>query len=147
MHFIIDFDKNKSDVDIVYRKKDFSFVYYPFIDSDAAILVNFLEININSKYGEVRGISGFHAYTMWQEKKLSVPIACHGALILQDNCCPGMITRMKDNLPTFYDSHSKWLCIGDPEDSNCTSVRFANNAIASIRDGNLVSLWIQPIFQ
>lgn len=147
MHFKIDFEKNKCNVDIVYRKKDFSFVYYPYIDADVAILLNYLEINIDSKCGEVRGVSGFHAYTMWQEKKLFVPIAFHGALILQGNCCPGMITRIKDNLPTFYDPYSKWLCIGDPEDGNCASVKFANNAIASIKDGNLVSLWIQPVFQ
>lgn len=60
---------------------------------------------------------------------------------------PGAGIRYSGNFKCFFDQYSGAVCIGNPDDLlNCESVKFAQNTVAAIRDGKLISVWIKPAF-
>lgn len=60
---------------------------------------------------------------------------------------PGAGIRYSGNFKCFFNQYSGAVCIGNPDDLlNCESVKFAQNTVAAIRDGKLISVWIKLAF-
>lgn len=55
---------------------------------------------------------------------------------------------MQRKFQMFFDQNSGTVCIGNSDDLlNCESVKFAQNTVAAIRDGKLISVSIKPVFK
>lgn len=135
-----------------YFLDDESFFYDPWNDTDFSIYIgdSYLSLDIILKSGEVKQFSGFSPRNNWIERSLSVPNYRFGSLYvcMDTETEPGVGIRYSGNFKCFFDRQSGTLCIGNPDDLlNCESVKFAQNTVAAIRDGKLISVWIKPVFK
>lgn len=146
--FKIEFDKEIFKNDLIYRIDEYSFDYTPYGSTDISLLVDYLQIHIDSLYGKVHGVDGFHSYKIWKPAKLTIPTYKNGHLICTVKYPSGSINRIIQKVETFYDENTGWICIGNMKDSKDTeSVRFATDMIATIKDNKLIALWLHPRFE
>lgn len=146
MIFQTDFESMHCGTHVSYFVREYSFNYSTVKNTDIVLLIDCLEMNADSETGIIHGVKGFHAHTMWKNMKLSAPHARNGTLKLKEKCDTGMIKRILENVNTYYDKTTNWICIGTPYSNDCISVTFADNLIASIKNGLLTALWIQADF-
>ena len=139
--FEADFTKPRSSLTAEYIAEDYSFTYeggYP----DSSVLINCLELGIDSETGIAVQISGYHSYMIWKGKSLTPPEAKDGALIMSDKIESGVTYGIKDNVTTYYDKSNGWVCIGTRNCDNADCVRFSENCIAVVNDGKLAAVWV-----
>lgn len=139
--FEIDYTKPRNILTVEYVADEYSFTYeggYP----DSSVMINCLELGINSETGIAEQISGYHAYPIWKSASLTPPEAKDGALVMLDKIESGVTYQMKDNVTTYYDKSNGWLCIGALDCDNAEYVRFSENCIAAVGDGKLAAIWV-----
>jgi len=125
----------------VYIADEYSFTYEDGY-TDSSVMINCLEVGIDSETGIVQQISGYHAYLIWKSAGLTPPEAKDGALVMTDKIKGGVTYQMKDNVTTYYDKSNGWLCIGARDCDNAEYVRFCENCIATVGDGKLAAIWV-----
>ncbi len=145
MRFEIDFTQPQNNNVIKYIPTEYSFSCNAF-GVDSALLIDCLELNMDSESGIVCAISGFHSYMIWEKATLIAPISSDGVLKSSEVIESGEVLRIAENVSTFVDSSSGWICIGSPEYIGCTCVRFCENVIAVLDNGKLKALWVSPVF-
>lgn len=139
--FKADYTKPRNKITAVYIADEYSFTYeggYP----DSSVMINCLELGIDSETGIAQQISGYHAYLIWKSASLTPPEAKDGALVMTDKIESGVTYQMKENVTTYYDKSNGWLCIGARDCCNAEYVRFCENCIAAIGDGRLAAIWV-----
>lgn len=145
MCFKADFSQPRNNNVIKYIPSEYSF-YCNASGVDSAMLIDCLELNIDSESGIVYAISGFHSYMIWKKAVLIAPISRNGVLKSFEAIESGETLRIAENVSTFVDSSSGWICIGSPEYISCPCVRFCENGIAVLNNGQLRALWVNPVF-
>jgi hypothetical protein len=132
---------------LIYRYSERSFDVEPLPDKRgiASLLVNDVQIEIDE---DVRLIYvwGLYAHESWTPAKLSPPTAKLGSLRYIDRILvPGVSRRLNaDNRwPVSYDASSRCLCVGEASGED-DAIAFAPGAIASLREGELIGLWLHP---
>lgn len=139
--FKVDYTKPRNKLTAAYIADEYSFTYeggYP----DSSVMINCLELGIDSKTGIAEQISGYHAYLIWKSARLTPPEAKDGALVMTDKIEGGVTYQMKYNVTTYYDKSNGWLCIGARDCDNAEYVRFCENCIAAVGDGKLAAIWV-----
>jgi hypothetical protein len=146
-------ERNLKAVDgkVIYIKREHSFIVKPFRNTDISIFIKDLGIDIESIGMRALGVGGYHPDGgSWIRKELNPPRAEEGALILEADIEPGRGDfRLPESLEfkTYYDEKSGWVCIGNCEKSkDSQTVEFLKNCIAVLEDGNLIALWLKPVF-
>lgn len=139
--FEADFTKPRNNLTAEYIAEDYSFTYEGGY-CDSSVMINCLELGIDSETGIAVQISGYHSYMIWKGESLTPPEAKDGALIMLDKIESGVTYGIKDNVTTYYDKSSGWVCIGTRDYNNADCVRFCENCIAAVNDGKLAAIWV-----
>lgn len=144
------FDNSKIDSTAFYDLAEHSFTSEPFF-GDCSILIDksYVSLDVLSDDGFVCGISGYSPEENWISRKLNFPKALDGRLnaIFDGYIQEGIAITHNRNWSTFFDLHSKVICIGNPIIAyNAETVEFCTNVVAVLADNELVSIWIKPKF-
>lgn len=147
MDFKIVYNKNKVIGDLFYNKEQY-INFIPSINSDISILISYLNIQFSSENMNAKYVWGFIPKQSWLDMKLQTPNYSSGELKIISDCMPGVSYRLDDfnNMwDTYYDSTSRWLCVGDYNliDTDL-AVEFATNTVAILQENKLKSLWLKP---
>ena len=111
-----------------------------------SIGIGFAGVEVDPESKVVTGVKGLLPRSIWLKKKLKTPKGVKGKLTVKTM---GVDIRNKTYIQinkqddTYYDEKSGWICIGDRkvyDFDDC--VEFLNGAILVLRDGNVVSLWL-----
>ena len=111
----------------------------------ASLLVNDVQIEIDED-GQLIYVWGLCPHESWIPTTLNPPTAKPGRLrFVNGEIVPGISKRLNADKrwAVGYDASSKWLCIGD-QSARGEPIAFAPGAIATLRDGELTGLWLQP---
>lgn len=131
---------------VKYVESEYSFDFEPAQSSNFDVLVGDLTVSFDGNMN-ARQIWGYNPNAGWINKKLSLPTATQGSLVLNDEIeTPQRIYGSKD-WKTHYDSNTGWICIGiHNTEQHDKAVEFATNIIAVLKNGSLKSIWIKPLF-
>lgn len=140
--FEADFSLPCRECEISYVVGDYAFSFFNDGMADSSVLINDLELEINSETGLASKISGYHPYVSWQPSYLTPPEARDGGLRMKDRIDGGVIRRIKENVTTYYDKSNGWLCIGTRDCFDADCVRFCRNCVAVVKDGALAAIWV-----
>lgn len=145
MKFKINYLEPKVNVLIRYNPREYSFDYSAsrIGITDASLLINDLELAIDTQTNIVYGVSGFNCHLEWVKADVSFPNAENGRLLVCDKLDSGDVFRIKSGWTTYFDCSKKCICFGKKDLGDCKSVRFGNNIVASIENDDIVALWIQ----
>lgn len=129
---------------LIYKKEEYSFDCSPYIETDVTLFIDYLQVNIDSISGQVLGIRGFNSYKSWLPTKLNIPNYIVGGLKLVEEIESGTSKRISKNIDTYYDISNGIVCIGDKEPIDSESVMISKNIVMTIKEGQLISLWLFP---
>lgn len=139
--FKADYTKPRNKITAAYITNEYSFTYESGFQ-DSSVMINCLELGIDSETGTAQQISGYHPYVSWKPAVLVPPEAREGALVMTDKIESGITYQMKDNVTTYYDKSNGWLCIGARDYDGADCVRFCANCVAVVKDGLLSAIWV-----
>ncbi len=131
----------------IYRKKEYSFDFEPTGSCDIYLVVNYLQIGFGLDNNYLKEVWGFCPYMGWIEKRLFLPVYSKGHVILKHNIETGSIVRMggHNEWSIYYDKTTGWVCAGEYRgDSEATAIEFAKDAIAVVRENELIAIWLKP---
>lgn len=132
---------------VVYNKRENSFDFISDKHGDISLLINYLQLTIDSRTHQLVSIWGLHPYHSWIIETLDVPQIKKGIVEIENNYVSGISYREEymNEWKTFYDNTSGWVCIGD-KDMCDLCIMFANNIGVVVKDNHIKSLWIKPKF-
>lgn len=131
---------------LIYRAGEYSLVTEPNPGSFTALLVNDVHIEVDED-GTALSVWGLCPHPSWIPRNLTPPAAVEGGLRAAGAALvPGVGIRLNPGArwSVFVDRACGWLCAGEPDAPPGEAVRFAPGAVAVLRDGRLVALWIRP---
>ena len=129
-----------------YRPDEYAFSTEPNPGSFTSLLVNDVHIEVDAD-GRAMCVWGLCPYPSWIARTLTHPVAVDSGLRATGaELEPGVGIRLNPGhrWPVFVDRARVLLCIGEPECSDYDSYRFAPGAVAVLREGELVALWLTP---
>lgn len=131
---------------LIYRIRENSFDFISNHSGDVSILINYLQLTINSSSKKLTSVWGLHPSHLWERTTLSLPPFAKGVVECIDEYESGLSYRLKefDGWKTYYDSVSGWICVGSLK-SVGNSIMFANDLIVTINEGEIISLWLKPV--
>jgi hypothetical protein len=144
MKFIIDYNDNMEQRDLIYRADEFSFDMEPQVhEIDFELAINTLTLTVvDDKIVQVWGFCGLNRK---MKANYTVPQYKGGALKVIDDLEPGFAYSIyKEEQPIYINIQTGWICIGNPEKKG-NAVEFIRNCVAVIGDGkDFISLWLKP---
>lgn len=150
--FIENTNKSSFDGTLQYIVDEHSFIYEPWGNSNFSIILGkeytSLDVDINSS--TVLHVSGLNSMDNWIHVNINVPFAKNGLLKISN--CEDMLSgsgmNYKENWVTKFDKNTNWVYIGPIKNNYLDDlyVKFANNSIAAIKNGELTGIWVKPIF-
>lgn len=149
MNFITKDTKQQFSGFHTYSIKEASFFHEPWGNSDFSILLGgtYLSLDIDLKRKKALHVSGFSDKKDWIKTSIPAPEAEKGSLYIETTAklVPGCGTNYDENWKIY--NNKEWICIGDPIFNRAYKhIEFANDTIAVIDDGKLVSVWLKPVF-
>jgi len=132
--------------ELLYVQNDHSLIYTP-VNNNIGVGILFgstTELGTICETCEVVTLSGYAPKTSWLRKKINLPKAKKGCLLahFDDPPLKGTCIDYASYWDTYYDEEKQVICIGDYQihgDDDC--VEFANNTIATLRNGDLIAIW------
>jgi len=148
----MNFDINENVKPIVgqlfYRKEEHSFDFQPGQSSDISIMIGYINIGFDSESMCAKEVWGYHPISNWINESLSPPKSNMGGLLLNEIIEPGLSVRIIEfeEMKTFYDKNSGWICIGDKSISVLDKpVEFAYDTIVVLKNFKIKSIWLKPL--
>lgn len=136
---------------LMYSEETHEFASIPHMNSDIIFLVGYINIGFDSETKEATQIWGFHHNFNWEKKVLNIPKITKGVVRLNTEIESGDSIRIKeaDSWKTYYDSHSGWVRFGNNNNFfNDLCIEFFANTVMEIdKKGNLIALWLKPVFK
>lgn len=144
----IDYNTPQSKGDLVYYSDEFSLDTRNRKDCGfTSILVNDVQLEINED-GIACAVWGMCPHTVWKEDSILLPIYKPGALLLDDELCPGVSLRINSPESRWaikHDSKTGWIVLSSGyEITSIEAVEFLPNCIAALHERRLVCLWLKP---
>lgn len=132
-----------------YNEENSSVGYLDHTMAFMSIGVGFIGLVIDPNTLEVKNINGLLPRSIWLKKRLNIPSSHMGRLSIKDTNvdirAKTYIQTMK-NAETFYDKDKGYICVGEYKHNALNEyVEFSSGAIAGLRDGKLISLWIKVV--
>lgn len=148
MIFCIDYNIPQSKGDLVYYSDEFSLDTRNRKDCGiTSILVNDVQLEINED-GIVCAVWGMCPHTVWKEDSISLPRYKPGALLLDEELCPGVSLRLNKPESSWairHDSKFGWIVLSPGDEKTFVeAVEFLPNCIAALHEKRLVCLWLKP---
>lgn len=118
----------------------------------ASLSIGTLTIEIGIETKKALYASGYHPHTAWTWGRLP-PISALPGFITLDvpwELIPGVGYEIVEvgQRDTTYDPASGWVCVGDSEVHSADQImEFSRSTVAVVRNGSLVSLWLQPTWE
>ena len=132
---------------LVYRAGEYALATEPNPGSFTSLLVNDVHIEVDED-GCALSVWGLCPHPSWIPHALSPPPARESGLKAKGAAAlvPGVGIRLnpRHRWSVFVDRASGWLCLGDHDAPVVDAYRFAPGAVAVLRDGHLVALWLRP---
>lgn len=145
MKFEIEYTSFSEDRLLVYRIEEHSFDMEPWTyELDFEIAINTLTLVVVDD--KIIQLNGFCGLNKKMKSNFEVPESQKGILKVSDNLRSGIGSYRinKEDLPVYVNTHTGWVCIGNPE-KKVNAVEFINNCIAVINDDKeFISLWLKP---
>ncbi|NCF71768.1 MAG: hypothetical protein GWP59_08720 [Chlamydiales bacterium] len=154
MKFLISDQVEKKQGDLVYINKEHSFDCTsgstPVL---CTVLINNLNLSLDEDYNliaawglcplvEAEPIDFFPE--QYQAKKLRILIEEEN---IREDLCNGISLRLNDNeWPVYFNSFTRWICIGDPSLYEKELIEFSKGCIASLKKDELRGIWLNPKF-
>jgi len=132
---------------LVYLFDEYSFFTDKINDKiDFELAVN--KITLSVLNNRVIDLGGFCGFAEWNKSGCQVPMYKKGILRVERNLKYGFVYGINDkeeyDYPTYVNTQTGWVCIGDPEKKG-NAVEFITNCVAVIDDDmEFVSLWLKP---
>ena len=152
----MEFDTNYKKINLIgeaqYLKNENSFFYEPWNNVDFSIIIgnSYSSLDVKLSNMKVVQLTGFNSKDNWIEKKIDVPKAMTGELLIkgkQGDFCTGSGIHCEETWETYYNPDNGWICIGNYEYCKTgQAVKFANNTVAVIKGTKLWAIWINPKF-
>lgn len=146
---------------LVYRSAEYSFDFDPEPRSEVvrrtggegvtSILIGTLQIEVAIKTGLALFVWGYHVHpSRWQRRSLPSisPQAGGIKVLLDEEPVAGVSLPLAEvgQWNTTYDPDTRWVCVtSDYADYPDEYVEFADNTVAGIAEGRLLSLWLRPL--
>lgn len=150
--FLINYQEEQQLGTPIYLLSEQSFSFEPWKDCDFSLMIgegyNSLDVCLKTK--EVVHLSGLNPKERWRRGKIVPPDRKHGTLLLQnaDTYLPGTGITYASDWKTTFDESTGWIRLGNHLSKiPCEYVEFANNTIAAVYQGNVVTIWIRPVFK
>jgi hypothetical protein len=110
-----------------------------------SLQVNTVQIEMDED-GRLLYVWGYCPHESWDAAMLTAPAAKLGRLqYIGRDVVPGVSISLNADRHwgVGHDSTSRWLCIGDGS-ARGEMVAFAPGAIAVLKEGELIALWLHP---
>lgn len=148
MRFRASFPKTSiANAALVYRANEYSFDVEPQQENFASILVNDLNIEVNSS-GRVTSVWGVCPHMSWVEATITPPKASFGDLYLisEAQLVAGVSSRPdKQRWPVYVDKNSGWVLL-DCKRKSTVDVEILSGVVIGIDDsGELAGIWLRPV--
>lgn len=148
MKFHIDYNAHLSKGALVYYSDEFSLETRNQKECGVtSILVNDVQLEINEN-GIVCAVWGMCPHTVWKECSILLPRYKQGALLLDEELCPGVSLRTNSSESRWsvkHDSKTGWIALCSENDiTTIDVVEFLPNCIAALHKSKLVCLWLKP---
>ncbi|MBE6742814.1 hypothetical protein [Faecalispora jeddahensis] len=135
---------------LLYDKKENSFIYEPFETIDFSIMIGgaYVGLDISLKTMKVLAVSGYSPMDTWVKSLLTIPnkIDKFELYVHADKQWHQGEGTSYAEWQAYYDPDSKWVCIGNKEIRNSLFVEFANNCFAVINQNQVYSIYLKPEF-
>lgn len=150
MNFVIQ-KGTKYNFSPIYSMKEQAFFTQPDAPSDFSIMIKggYTSLDVSLISSTLYCVSGLSPQNTWKKAKLMYPSASQGLVkvIFDFSVQPGMGIDYAINWETFYDTSTGVICICNSNiPYDVANVEFTNNTVASIDNGNLVAVWLKPLF-
>ena len=135
------------DYEEIYFRSEKSFDSDRTVNVDIDLMVNYLDIGVDSMDMYVKCIWGISPEESWIETELEPPNADEGKLQLLKKYAPGLAHRIDGGSlwKPYVDRRINWFCVGNPECKMCDSaVKINRNTIVLLNERReLKSIWIR----
>lgn len=108
--------------------------------------LSFAGVCVDAKTNQVKGIVGMAPCSIWVKKRLKVPMAKKGKVMVDFKEYPTNQTIFQDleQEDIYYDSKIGWLCFGNYRITALDeAIEIASNIYVVLRDKDLISLWVK----
>lgn len=132
---------------LIYRQDEYALATEPNQGAFTSLLVNDVHIELDEE-GCALSVWGLCPHPSWIPRTLSPPSARkHRLRVTGANLVPGVGIRLNPGhyWSVFVDYTCGWLCLGDPDPLAGDAYQFAPEAVAVLKGGHLVALWLQPV--
>lgn len=147
MKIRIQYEKNQSDFELIYRKEDYS------IDIEekqnkgfTSVLINDLQLEIDDT-GKIIYVWGLCPIINFEKTDESPHDYKAGSLyfLLSKPLTPGISLRLNEEnrWPLYVNTKKSWICLGDPEMEGIM-IEFSPNCIATIKENEVIAIWLHP---
>lgn len=144
MLFLIDYNRQIEEVELLYVLEDYSFICEPVSRwEDFTILVNNLNLTVLGEENKIIEVWGFCGLGIAVETNHNPPSNRRGILKTVEELPTGTCYRIVE-APVFVNPQTAWVCIGDPEKQG-EAVEFIPNAVMVLDETMaFISLWLKP---
>lgn len=154
MKFIIKRKNTCCEFTPYYSINENSFYTMPFSPCDYSVMIgnSAISLDVSSINNTICSINGYCNMNLWIPNELNVPKHFTGTLFYcKDNLqiSNGIGINYDFDFEIYYDKNSGIICIGDLssiESVDSVTIEFNINTFATICNGQLIALWIKPIF-
>lgn len=135
----------------IYSKEEQSFFTEPEAPGGFSIMIKggYTGLDVSLISSTLYCVSGLSPQKTWEKAKLEYPSAIQGVVKVQFDfdVQQGMGIDYAIDWKTFYDKSTGVICIRNSNiPCDAVNVEFTNNTVATIVNGNLVAVWLKPIF-
>jgi hypothetical protein len=147
---------------LVYRAYEYSFDFKVGSQPELArragskgttsLLIGTLQIEVGLETGTALFVWGLHSHSaQWRRDSLSRPLAQPGCVraVFDEEPIMGVSQGLAEvgEWQTTYDPNTGWICVSsNVHDVFESYIEFAENTIAGLHNGSLVSVWLHPIW-
>lgn len=117
-----------------------------------SVLVGTLQIEVGIETGNALFVWGLHSHnSQWKRDRLERVLSEKGCVRVSFDCeAIGGVSQALAGVGewnTTYDVNNGWICISAREDDAAESyIEFAQDTIAGLANGKLVSIWLRPVW-
>jgi hypothetical protein len=144
MKFVVEYGGRVQERVLTYTTADCAFSMESFTSAYELVLV-LNKLNLALVDSRVAQIDGFCGFGDWVKSDYEAPEYKRESLKVEHDLKNDFAYGVYDgDLPTYVNTESGWICIGDPQKSG-KAVEFINDCVAVIDTSQeLVALWLKP---
>lgn len=137
----------KKSGELIYRSEEYSFDTIGGEFSNTSIMINDISLGINGDTKRIVQVWGFSPQAKWINMSCALPRYIDGGIVVVNESNMLHSTRINDTMlwKEYYNPAIGWLCIDSGNFRFCKDkcICFMNNAMALVKNGKILSLWLK----